>query len=53
MDFEGISMDPTDWLIFKILCIKLILELEDLECVGRAPREAIHTRTLKNWYLFC
>ena len=51
--FEGIRIYPTYWLICMMLYIRLVSELEDLECVGRAPREAIHTRTLKNWYLFC
>ncbi len=38
---------------YRGLCIRLVSELEDLECVGRVPREAIHTRTLKNLYFFC
>ena len=50
---EGIRIYPTNWLICMMLCIRLVSELEDLECVDRAPREVIHTRTLKNWYLFC
>ena len=53
MDFERINMYPTDWLIFKMLYIKLVSDLEDLECVGRASREAIHTRTLEIWDFFC